>query len=283
MNRYVLGLLAVFAVGVSGTLALNKTKSTATTPSEVVQINNHTVTGNITEDRKSKDQSSLVNDKKSILRLNVDKKRVVYFTDTFNRQSVARAVKELKRLDAESSSERITLAIESPGGSVIDGAELTSQMEASKAPVDTVCLKLCASMAAIAHSYGAKRYALDRAILMYHPATAGVQGQVPNMLSLLTTLTRYIDKFNANIINRSKMNKDEFDRLVAYELWIDSEDALNKGLIDNIVSINIAHEDESSSYPSEHEEGEYEEEEMGVPVGPRVEFTSISPYAKDLW
>lgn len=280
MNRYVLGILAVFAVGVTGTLALNKTKANASSPTEVVQVSNNTVAGNITEDLKGKDQSSLVNEKKSILRLNVDKKRVVYFTDTFNRQSVARAVKELKRLEKE-SNERIMLAIESPGGSVIDGAELTAQMEASKAPVDTVCLKLCASMAAITHSYGAKRYALDRAILMYHPATAGVQGQVPNMLSLLTTLTRYIDKFNANIVNRSKMTKEEFDRLVSYELWIDSEDALAKGLIDGIINVNFDHEEASDGASAPEEEYE---EEMAVPgAAPRIEFNSISPYAKDLW
>ena len=277
--KFAFGLAAVFAVAVTGTLIYNKTGTTPSkTPSETIQINNHTVSGNITEDLKGKDESAFSSEKKAILKLNVDKSRVVYFTDQFSQQSVASAVKQLKELEAK-SSERITLAINSPGGSVVDGAELISQMEQSKAPVDTVCIKLCASMAAMTHSYGAKRYALDRAILMYHPTTAGVQGQVPNMMSLLKTLTRYIDKMNANIVKRSKLPKEEFDRLVAYELWIDSEDALNKGLIDGIVSLNIPHED-PSELPASEEEFEYEED---MEVGPRVEFTSISPYAKDLW
>jgi ATP-dependent Clp protease protease subunit len=275
--KLVFGLVAAFAVFVTGTVYFSRPGDTSSkTPSETVQISNNTVNGNITEDLKSKDDSSLVQAKKSVIKLSAPKSRVVYFYSDFNQQSVKEAVSKLKELEAK-SNDRILLLINSPGGSVIDGAELISQMESSKAPVDTVCMKLCASMAAMTHSYGAKRYSLDRAILMYHPASGSASGQVPNMLSLLKTITRYVDKMNANVVNRSKISKTEFESLVAYELWIDSEDALSKGFIDGIVNINVDHE------PEELDEEEPEYEDNNRLQDKKIEFQWISPYAKELW
>src|SRR5258706_433270 len=55
----------------------------------------------------------------------------------------------------------MTLVINSPGGSVIDGAEIISAIEAAKGPVNTLCVQICASMAAMIHQYGAQRLMLD--------------------------------------------------------------------------------------------------------------------------
>jgi ATP-dependent Clp endopeptidase proteolytic subunit ClpP len=275
--KSVVTIAGLFAVTVIGSVYFIKTGRVASnTPNEAVIVANNTVTGNITEDLKSKDETSLLSEKKVLSKLNHDPKRIVYFEQEFSEGTVALAVEKLKKLEKESNA-RILLAINSPGGSVVDGAELISQMESSSAPVDTVCLKLCASMAAMTHSYGSKRYALDRAIIMYHPATAGVQGQVPNMVSLLKTLTRYIDKMNSNVVKRSNMSKEEFDALVAYELWIDSEDALKRGLIDAIVTLKAPHTD-----PNVQPQERLEDIEHTNP-NRKIDFESISPYAKDLW
>jgi len=273
--KLVFTLFLLFTVGITtGSFFVKSRSPTNSTTADSVVVSNNTVSGNITDDLKSNDESSLLSENKTVVRLDSYNKRIVYFNSDFNRSSVQAAVAELKQMEAK-STERILLALNSPGGSVVDGAELISQMQASKAPVDTVCLKLCASMAAITHSYGVKRYALDKAILMFHPASGGAQGQVPNMLSLLKTITRYVDKMNANIINRSNFTKDEFERLVAYELWIDSEDALKRGLIDAIVNLgNIPNVDKSSNSSSVYDNQN---------ENPRVKFELISPYAKELW
>ncbi len=59
------------------------------------------------------------------------------------------------------------------------------------------------------------------------------------MISLLKTVQRLIDKMNSNIYTRAKLSKDSFEKLVSYELWIDSEDATNMGLNDAIVNLNV--------------------------------------------
>jgi ATP-dependent Clp protease protease subunit len=211
------------------TLTFNNATTTAASP---LSTNSNDVSA-------ASSQSNIKVQSKNILKTTVPENRVVYLVKAVDFNSAREVTEQLKRLEKQDSHSPIYLLIDSPGGSVIDGATIIAQMQASKAPVNTVCTRLCASMAAMIHSYGAKRYSLDQALLMYHPASFGTQGQLPNMLSLLKSLQRFIDKMNANIISRSKIGKDAFDKAVAYEIWIDSEDALEAGFIDGIINLNV--------------------------------------------
>lgn len=131
----------------------------------------------------------------------------------------------------------IWLLINSPGGSVIDGARVVAAIQASKAPVYTVCLQLCASMAFMIHQYGTNRYMLDRAILMAHPASGAVSGTFGQMKARLETFTRYVDKMNNFIAKRAGLTFDQFMALTVSEYWVDSEDATTAHFNDKIVSV----------------------------------------------
>ncbi len=264
----------LFATGAVGTAIYSKVSSSIqeTPKTEVITVSTPVVSSTQPNTYAAPTEGASV---KQITKQAINKKRVVYFLDQFTYESVTSAVTQLKKLESE-SSDPIFLLIDSPGGSVLDGGTLISQMEASKAPVYTVCIRLCASMAAMTHSYGKQRYALDRAILMYHPASAGVQGQLPNMISLLTTIQHYVDKMNANVISRSKMSKADFESKVAYELWSDAEDSLKNGFIDGIVSLNVDNLPQGVASTGES----VPDEEQGRRG---LTFQWISPYANQLW
>lgn len=154
---------------------------------------------------------------------------------TVNSEKIANNIANLNKL---STSEPIYLLLDSPGGSVIDGAKVINSIEASRRPVHTVCVTICASMAAVIHSYGHKRLAMNRAILMYHDASGGFRGEFPSIESLFMTIKRYVEKFDANIVKRSKIDKATFEKLKEIDLWIDTEDAMSKGLVDELVFVN---------------------------------------------
>lgn len=175
---------------------------------------------------------------KQVQRLTVNKDRVVYLDEEVDFQSVTTVINKLKELNSK-SAEPIYLLLDSPGGSVLDGGLVISEMESSKAPVNTVCTRICASMAAMIHSYGKRRYSLDRSILMYHPASGQAQGQIPNMMSQLNSINKYTDRMFANISDRSMVSKEELARRVAYEIWEEAEDAVNEGFSDQIISLNV--------------------------------------------
>lgn len=157
---------------------------------------------------------------------------------------VARAIKKAAR-----EGKPVWLLIDSPGGSVISGAQIVSAIESAGVEVNTVCLTLCASMAAIIHQYGTNRYMVDRSILMFHEASGGTSGTVPQMLSQLTTMNHYIEKMIAQIAHRAGLSFKEFDSKLASELWLDSEDSLKQHFSDG--TLNVYFEEEKAVNPPE--------------------------------
>lgn len=174
---------------------------------------------------------------KSFTKLNIDFSRAVYIVGEVD-ESILQQISQIQQL-AAMSSEPIYLMLESPGGSVFDGYKMLSAMESSRAPVYTVAMGLCASMCAIIHQYGAKRYAFDRATLMFHDAAGGLQGDVKKMATRLNYISRSLEKVDRKIASKMGISYDKYMALHAYELWVDAEDALKLHLIDDVVATEL--------------------------------------------
>jgi len=174
--------------------------------------------------------------KKKLIRslsLNPSRTLKIYGEVNFLTEELAGQITKLSK----SSKEPIVILIDSPGGSVLSGEKILSAIEASRADVYTVCVGMCASMAAIIHQYGTKRLATDRSVLMFHDASGMVGGRVSEMLNLLSLIKRKIEKINHHIADRAKMPYSEFVALEANNFWIDSEDGMEKNLVDDLVVI----------------------------------------------
>lgn len=169
------------------------------------------------------------------LKINGDHTVLVFDEIGSNAASIANKISALSN-----SSEPTIVLINSPGGSVLDGALVNSAIEASKTPVYTVCLQLCASMAAHIHKSGSKRFMVDRSILMFHPASGGVQGTTYQMEARLSTLKRYVDKMNATAAFKAGLPLDKFLQMQSGELWIDAEDSVNQKFADGLVSLDLS-------------------------------------------
>lgn len=161
--------------------------------------------------------------------------REVYVTgviDEGNSPSIAKQI-----LAYGKSEEPMTIIINSPGGSVFDGAEIISAIEAAKGPVNTLCVQLCASMAAMIHQYGTKRLMLNRAVLMFHPAAGGLMGTIDQMNSRLTLFKSFIGKMEQNVANRSHQSFESYKQKSVVELWLDAEDSVSGGYADAVVLV----------------------------------------------
>lgn len=152
--------------------------------------------------------------------------------------NVSLAAEKIKSL-GEKSKEPIFLLLNSPGGSVLDGALVISAIEASPAPVYTVCLQLCASMAAMIHQYGHKRMMVNRSILMFHDAAGGVQGYMHHMVSRINQMHNYVHKMDSYVSKRAGIDFERYLQEANRELWLDAEDATNLRLNDQIVNVII--------------------------------------------
>jgi ATP-dependent Clp protease, protease subunit len=150
---------------------------------------------------------------------------------------------DLNKMNKDKSVKKIFLLIDSPGGSVLDGAKFVSAIEASPKPVYTICTTICASMAAIIHQYGVKRLMTDRSALMFHDAAGGLQGPLPQMRSRLNFFDRLTTKMDAFIAKRAGVPLDSFLNDLHSEIWIDAEDSLSRHFTDDIVSVVVEGEE----------------------------------------
>lgn len=164
----------------------------------------------------------------------------------------AEAIAIAQRINALSkNNEPIYLLINSPGGSVMDGAQIITAMQASSAPVYTVCLAFCASQAAIIHEYGTKRFMQDRAILMFHEAAGGFEGSFNQIYSRFAVFNKYVNKMDAFVANRVGLSLEAFKSQLGGEVWLDSEDATAKNFNDKIVNVSLDSEGKSQQGPQD--------------------------------
>jgi len=167
--------------------------------------------------------------------LNLDDSRQVYVYGVIDETTAPTVAQQILELGKDPSP--INILINSPGGSVLDGAEIISAMQAAKGPVNTVCVQICASMAAMIHSYGTKRLMIDRSLVMFHPATGGVEGEVDKMYSRLGSLKDYIGDMELNAANRAGMDYHDYKAHSGIEMWLSARDAIKGGFADEIVFV----------------------------------------------
>lgn len=173
--------------------------------------------------------------------LNINKGHVVFLTTEVNANTADVVIQQIKEANRSFPEKPVYLFLDSPGGSVIDGARIISAMQSSKVPVYTVCMQICASMAAMILEYGNERYAFDRSIIMFHPASIGsiVEGELDKIVSRFQFLQRYVNKMDRFTAKRAGIAYDDFKARSNRELWIDAEDALHDKLIDKIVRADV--------------------------------------------
>jgi ATP-dependent protease ClpP protease subunit len=97
---------------------------------------------------------------------------------------------------------------------------MISAIKSSKRPVYTVCVELCASMAAITHQYGVRRFMLPYASVMFHEAAYGVQGQLTHNKSREAFYEQSFAKFEVEVAARAGCDIVRFRAQENKEWWL---------------------------------------------------------------
>jgi len=174
-----------------------------------------------------------------VTRINANPEQVLFFNVPVTFESVLITIDFLEQISNEGVYDTVYLVLDSPGGSVIDGANLISYMKTSKLKINTICWGLCASMAAQIHQAGHKRLMTEKSILMFHPASSRAQGTLEEMLNQLGTIKKYVDRLDAEVAARAGIPYEVFKQLVVSELWVEAVDAKSMGLTDQLAYIFV--------------------------------------------
>jgi len=167
------------------------------------------------------------------------KDRIVILNGEINDNTANVIVAELLYLDSLSNDD-ISLYINSPGGSITSGMAIYDTMNFIKSDVSTICVGMAASMAAFILSVGkkGKRFILPNAEVMIHQPLGGVQGQATEIKIAAERILKLKEKLNRILSEKTGKNIEVIDKDTERDYFMDSNEALNYGIVDKILEKN---------------------------------------------
>lgn len=164
------------------------------------------------------------------------KDRIVFLSGEINDEVASLVISELLYLNSLSNDD-IYLYINSPGGSVTAGMAIYDTMNFIKSDVSTICLGMCASMAAFLLSSGArgKRICLENSEVMIHQPLGGVQGQATEIKIAAERIIKLKKKLNEILASNTGQKLEVIERDTERDYFLDSYEALKYGLVDKVM------------------------------------------------
>lgn len=164
------------------------------------------------------------------------KDRIVFLSGEIEDNMANLVVAQLLFLEMEDPDADISLYINSPGGSVTAGMAIYDTMQYIKPKVRTVCVGMAASMGAFLLMAGekGKRLALPNAEVMIHQPLGGAQGQATDVAIRAEWLLKTKTKMTKMMAEMSGQPLDKVKADVERDYFMDAEEALAYGIIDEI-------------------------------------------------
>jgi ATP-dependent Clp protease protease subunit len=152
-------------------------------------------------------------------------------------ERATQVVSDIQEANRLPSTNPIRLYINSGGGSVLAGNRIVQAIEASRRPVDTICVGMAASMSGLVYSYGAHRYQLPRTIVMLHDGYFSTEGSADKSYSVVALYERLDADFDSHIASITGMTVAEVHARNAVDWWMLPGDAIANHLTDKVITL----------------------------------------------
>ncbi len=164
------------------------------------------------------------------------KDRIIILNGEINDGLSNSVVAQLLYLDSLGNDD-ISLYINSPGGSISAGMAIYDTMNFIKSDVSTICIGMCASMAAFLLSSGSKgkRFALPNSEVMIHQPLGGAEGQATEIKIAAEHIIKVRKKLNKILAKNTGKNLLKIEKDTERDNYMDADCALEYGLIDKVI------------------------------------------------
>ncbi|MFD2618562.1 ATP-dependent Clp endopeptidase proteolytic subunit ClpP [Terrilactibacillus laevilacticus] len=166
------------------------------------------------------------------------KDRVVFLGSEIDDHLANALVAQLLFLAAEDPEKDISLYINSPGGSTTAGFAIYDTMKFIKPDVQTICVGMAASMAAVLLTSGAKgkRLALPNSEVMIHQPLGGARGQATDIEITAKRILKTKKHINKIIAETSGQPLSKVEQDTERDHFLSAEEAKEYGLVDKIIT-----------------------------------------------
>ena len=166
------------------------------------------------------------------------KERII-FLPTFIEDELANLViAQMLFLEAEDPDKDIYLYINSPGGIVSSGMAIYDTMQFLRAPVNTICMGMAASMGSFLLTAGTKgkRSALPHARIMMHQPSGGTQGTASDIEIQAREILYLRGKLNELYAKHTSKPLEQIEKDMDRDRFMSADEAKDYGLIDHVIS-----------------------------------------------
>ena len=145
---------------------------------------------------------------------------------------------QLLHLESEDPDKDIFLYINSPGGSITSLFAIYDTMQYIKPDVNTVCMGMAASAAAVILAGGAKgkRYGLPHARIMLHQPHGGAQGQASDIEIQARLIVQMREQLNEILVHHTGQDLSKIELDTERDYWMLAEEAKKYGVIDGVLT-----------------------------------------------
>jgi ATP-dependent Clp protease protease subunit len=145
---------------------------------------------------------------------------------------------QLLFLEAENPDQPVSMYINSPGGLVTAGMAMYDTMQYIRPEVHTICMGQAASMGSVLLAGGepGHRYALPNARIMLHQPSGGAQGMAADIDIQAREILRTRANLNRIMAEHTKQPIEEIERVMDRDFFMDTQQAKEFGVIDEILS-----------------------------------------------
>jgi ATP-dependent Clp protease protease subunit len=164
--------------------------------------------------------------------------RIVFLGTPVTEDIANLTVAQLLHLESEDPDKDISVYINSPGGSVYAGLAIYDTMQFIRPDVQTICVGIAMSMAALLLAGGApsKRMALPNAKILIHQVTSAFQGQASDIEIHAREIIDVRKRLDKILADHTKQDLEKVARDTERDYFMSAEEAKEYNLIDRVIS-----------------------------------------------
>jgi len=163
--------------------------------------------------------------------------RIVFLGAPINDDVANIIIAQLLFLEADNQERDVYLYLNSPGGIVSAGMAIYDTIQFMKAPVNTICMGMAASMGAFLLASGrkGKRSALPHARIMIHQPSGGAQGTAADIEIQAREILYLRQKLNELFALHTGQSQEAIEKDIDRDRFMSAEEAVQYGIIDKVI------------------------------------------------
>ncbi|MEK7549966.1 MAG: ATP-dependent Clp endopeptidase proteolytic subunit ClpP [Patescibacteria group bacterium] len=165
------------------------------------------------------------------------KDRIIFIGSPINDDVANTIIAQLLFLESQNQKEDIKMYINSPGGSVTSALAIYDTMQYVRPEVQTICLGMAASAAALLLASGkkGKRMILPNSEVMIHQVLGGASGQATDIDIHARHILKTRDRLNKILVKHTGQKLAKIEKDTERDYFMSAEEAVKYGIVDKVI------------------------------------------------